>query len=360
MDLRRLTYFLAVVDHGGFTAAADEVDVSQPALSLAVKELERELGVALFDRVGRRVQLTAAGQALVGPSRQALRDVETGRAAVAEVAGVRAGSLALASLPTLTADPLAEMVGRYRRQYPGVSVDLAAPEDSSDLVAMVRDGRCEVGITETGDNPPDLTSRAIGRQALLLILPPGLGGWGNPIDGGEAPGVSGGHGMDPVPAVGPGAASGPGHGSGAVPGPAITTTLALADLVDIPFVAAPVGTSTRRLLDEGFAAAGAVPQVAVVSAQRDAILPLVLAGAGAALVPEPIALVARVLGATVARPSPSVDRTLALIHRTGTLAPAAARFIQLATGSAVLAADRTGYGAESGGEGDRPPRRGGP
>ncbi len=62
------------------------------------------------------------------------------------------------------------------------------------------------------------------------------------------------------------------------------------------------GTSTRRLLDEGFAAAGAVPQVAVVTAQRDAILPLVLAGAGAALVPEPIAVVARALGATVARP----------------------------------------------------------
>ncbi len=153
MDLRRLTYFLAVVDHGGFTAAADEVDVSQPALSLAVKELERELGVRLFDRVGRRVQVTAAGRALVGPARQALRDVETGRAAVAAVAGVRAGSLALASLPTLAADPLAELVGRYRRRYPGVTVDLAAPEDSSDLVSMVRDGRCEVGITETTDVP---------------------------------------------------------------------------------------------------------------------------------------------------------------------------------------------------------------
>ena len=113
MDLRRLTYFLAVVDHGGFTAGADEVDVSQPALSLAVKELERELEVALFDRVGRRVHLTAAGQALVGPARQALRDVETGRAAVAAVAGVRAGTLALASLPTLAADPLAELVGRF-------------------------------------------------------------------------------------------------------------------------------------------------------------------------------------------------------------------------------------------------------
>jgi DNA-binding transcriptional LysR family regulator len=309
MDMRRLTYFLAVVDHGGFTAAADEVGVSQPALSLAVKELERELGVGLFDRVGRRVHLTAAGHALVGPARQALRDVETGRAAVAAVAGLRSGTLVLASLPTLAADPLAELVGRFRRRHPGVDVDLAAPEDTSDLVAMVRDGRCEAGITEDSEVPGDLVSRPIGSQALLLILPPGLGGWGNPI--GEPAGA------------GPGGRIGQDLG---------LPEMALADLVLTPFVAAPVGTSTRRLLDEGFAGAGAVPRVAVVTAQRDAILPLVLAGAGAALVPEPIAAVAGALGATVARPSPSVERGIALVHRSGTLAPAAARFIELATG----------------------------
>ncbi len=322
MDFRRLVYFLAVVDHEGFTAAADVVEVSQPALSLAIKELERELGVALFDRIGRKVQLTPAGQALVGPARQALRDVETGRAAVAAVAGTRAGTLALGSLPTLTADPLAELVGRYRRRYPGVAVDLAAPEDTSDLLAMVRDGRCEVGISETTEVPSDLTSRAIGGQALLLILPPESGGGDNPI---------GGHASDPGLAG---------------PGTVAMTTVGLADLVHVPFVAARVGTSTRRLLDEGFAAAGAVPHVAVVTAQRDAILPLVLAGAGAALVPEPIAAVARALGATVAQPLPSVERSIALVHRTGPLAPAAARFVE-------LAAERHGYGAGVAAERDR-------
>jgi LysR family transcriptional regulator, carnitine catabolism transcriptional activator len=300
MDLRRLSHFLAVADHGGFTAAADEVDVSQPALSLAVKELELELGVQLFDRLGRRVQLTAAGHALTGPARLALRDVETGRAAVAAVSGATAGTLALASLPTLTAAPLAAMVGRFRLQYPGVEVDLAAPEDSSDLVAMIQDGRCEAGLTESGHVPADLISHPIGTQALLFILPAGLEGWGGCSD--ERIGDAGG-----------------------------AMSLRFADLVEVPFIAAPVGTSTRRLLDEGFAAAGAAPLVAVVTAQRDAILPLVLAGAGAALVPAPIAAVAAALGATVARPEPPVDRSLALIHRNGPRSPAAARFIELAT-----------------------------
>ncbi len=300
MDFRRLTYFLGVVDSGGFTAAADEVGVSQPALSLAVKELERELGVPLFDRVGRGVRLTSAGEALVAPARQALRDVETGRAAVAAVTGARAGSLALASLPTLAADPVAELVGRFRTRFPGVTVDLAAPEDSADLMTMIRDGRCEAGITEAGPVPAGLVSHDVGAQALLLILPPG------------SPSAGGAGGRD-----GPNGA---------------TVTLTVSDLVGVAFVAAPVGTSTRRLLDDGFAAAGAVPEVAVVTAQRDAILPLVLAGAGAALVPEPIAEVARTLGATVARPDPIIERSIALVHRGGPLAPAAGRFVQLATG----------------------------
>ncbi len=303
MDLRRLEHFLAVVDHGGFTAAARKVSVSQPGLSLAVRELEQELGIPLFERLGRRVLLTPAGAALVGPARQTLRDAETGRAAVAAVAGIEAGTLALASLPTLAADPLAGLVGRFRQRYPGVRVDLAAPEDTSDLVAMVRDGRCEAGLTEDAELTADLERRIIGQQGLLVILAPGL--------------------VDLVdPAV-------PLHDTTGQPPPPV----ALVDLVAIPFIAAPVGTSTRRLLEEGFAAAGATPNVAVVTGQRDAILPLVLAGAGAALVPEPIAAIAARLGAAVRRPEPAIARTIALIHRSGPLSPAVTRFVDLATDS---------------------------
>jgi LysR family transcriptional regulator, carnitine catabolism transcriptional activator len=69
----------------------------------------------------------------------------------------------------------------------------------------------------------------------------------------------------------------------------------------------------------------------VVTAQRDAIVPLVIAGAGAALVPESVARTASGLGAVTARPVPPLERALALIHRAGPLSPAAARFIEIAT-----------------------------
>jgi LysR family carnitine catabolism transcriptional activator len=291
MDLRRLQHFLAVADHQGFTAAARAEGISQPALSLSVKELEIELSTPLFRRLGRRVALTPAGDALVGPARLALRDVETGRAAVAAVTGLAGGSLALASLPTLAADPVAPLVGRFRQAHPEVAVDLAAPEDSADVAAMVRDGRSELGIIDNDQLDVGLVAHHIGTQRLLVILPPGA----------------------TVPVA-----------SGA------TTGVALQDLAGLSFVASPEGTSSRRLLEAGFPD-GSGPSVAVVTAQRDAIVPLVLSGAGAALVPEGTAMVAATQGAVVLRPSSEVARSIVLVHAPGPLAPAAARFVELAS-----------------------------
>src|SRR5256885_10335977 len=110
MDLRRLRLFLAVVDHGGMTRAAEAEFVAQPSVSQAVRELEAELRTPLFHRVGRGVVLTSAGEALVGPARQALRDVDTGRAAVEAVARVDAGRPGPGALPTPGIDPPAPLV----------------------------------------------------------------------------------------------------------------------------------------------------------------------------------------------------------------------------------------------------------
>lgn len=286
MDLRRLGHFLAVADHSGFTRAAKAVFVSQPALSLAVRELEEELGAELFYRVGRRVRLTPAGHALLGPARQALRDVETARAAVASVTGLVTGSLTLGSLPTLAADPLAGLVGRFRTTHPGVLVDLTAPEDTADLAELLQTGGCELGFAEGATLPTGLTTYELTHQRLLVILPPGT--------------------VRPA-------------------------QLAVAELGSTPFIAAPLGTSSRRLLDEALTSAGLSPRIAVVTAQREAILPLVLAGAGAALLPEPLAKVAARLGAVVSEPRPPITRSIVLAHRPGPLAPAARRFLELAT-----------------------------
>ena len=135
MELRQLAYVVAVVDHGGFTRAAAEVHVAQPSLSQAVRALERELGVELFHRLGRRVVLSAAGEALLGPARQALRSVEIARAAVSAVTGLERGHLDLVALPTLAVDPTAALVGSFRAAHPDVIVRLAEPDAPGPLVA---------------------------------------------------------------------------------------------------------------------------------------------------------------------------------------------------------------------------------
>jgi LysR family carnitine catabolism transcriptional activator len=287
MDLRRLRLFLAVVDEGGFTAASKAVHVAQPAVSLAVRELEQELGAALLVRSRRGVALTPAGEALVAPVRQALRDIDTASAAVAAVTGLVAGRLDLASLPTLAADPVAELVGRFRREHPAVQVRLAAPNDSDEIADAVRSGEAELGVTEEGPANEGLRERVLLVQALLAVSPP---------DG----------------ATGGGA----------------RRTLRLERLAGMPLVLSPAGTSVREVVEAAARDAGVVPTIAVEAAQRDALIPLVLAGAGTTFLPAALARAAERLGATVRTTQPALRRTIVLVHRPGPLAPAARAFLE--------------------------------
>jgi DNA-binding transcriptional LysR family regulator len=286
MDLRRLGYFLAVADHGTMTRAAAASFVSQPALSKAIRELEAELGTALFDRVGRRVVLTAAGEALIDHARRAVRDVQAGADAVAAVAALEAGHLDLGCLPTLAAQPTAGLIGRFRAEHPKVTVRLADPEDPADLAAMVRNGTVELGITDS-TGAEDLATVNLGSEDLLFILPPG---------------------------------------------PDLAEVQALETLGGHAMVVTPRNTSSRQKLDAAMAASGATVQIAVETAQREAIVPLVLAGAGAALVAPGTAATAARLGARVVRPRPAISRSIVCLHRSGALSPVAARFLDLATG----------------------------
>lgn len=286
MELQQLRYAVAVADHGTFTAAAVACFVAQPSLSHAVGTLERELGVELFRRVGRRTTLTAAGEAFVPAAREVLRALEVVRAEVDQVVGVVAGHLDLVALPTLAVDPVTPLVGAFRVAHPRVTVRLAHPDGTDDLVALVRSGDSEIGITELPVPGARIRTIPIGRQELVAILPPGS----------EA-----------------------------------STRLDLARLAAHALVTLPIGTSTRATLDAAFAAAGATPQLAVETDQRDAVVPLVLAGAGAAVVTAPVAEVARAQGAEVARLRPALWRDIGLIHRDAPLSPAARAFVALAS-----------------------------
>ena len=105
MLLRHLNYFLAVAQYQSFTRAARALHVSQPALSQQVRQLEEHLGAQLFDRTGRLVRLTDAGEVYLRYARQALQDLEEGRRALHDVSDLSRGSLRVAVAPAMAALP---------------------------------------------------------------------------------------------------------------------------------------------------------------------------------------------------------------------------------------------------------------
>jgi DNA-binding transcriptional LysR family regulator len=323
MDEKRLRCFLAVVEEESVTRAASRLHVAQPSLSQTLRALEGELGVELFHRVGRGLRLSAAGHALIGPAREVLSAIDAARGAVSEVVEVLAGTLEIAALATLAVDPLAALIGRFRREYPGVAVRVQEPPSTAGVGAMVREGACELGFARLPLPRDDLHARELGQQELLFVLPPDTSLPGEREGAGASTGTSA-----PPPSSArrrrPRASSGT---SASEEG-----ALAAATLRDIPLVVSPPGTSTRMLLEQALEAVGVTPRIAVQTDAREAIVPLVLAGAGAALLPAPLAHEAGRRGAVVRAARPRIVRRIGLVHRDGRLSPAARAFVALAAG----------------------------
>jgi DNA-binding transcriptional LysR family regulator len=140
---------VAVAEEQHFTRAAQRLEVAQSTISSSVRALERELGVSLFVRTTRRVELTAAGQALLPDARRTLAAVEAARARVAAVTGLRAGKITIGSGKTLDID-VAEGLERFSAAHPGIDIDLHQA-GSLELIEAVGDGRLDfapLGLVE--------------------------------------------------------------------------------------------------------------------------------------------------------------------------------------------------------------------
>lgn len=281
MERRQLEYFLAVVDHGGFTAAAAALRVSQPALSSAIKALEKDLGAMLFHRLPRGVKLTDAGMELAGSARVIMRELDTARARIDAVTGLIAGRLDLISLPGTLLDPLAPVVGRFRRRHPRVSVRIVQAETAEDVRDAVRAGEAELGVSDEAEEAArDVVSELIVEQEVVAVLPPGST---PPPDGG----------------------------------------LPLETLLRMNLITGPPGTAVRDFLAREGARLGLQVHPAVEVTPRGSALYLAVAGAGVAVLPRPVAQLGRSHGVEIASLSPRQARQVYLLRRAAPLSPAA-------------------------------------
>ena len=176
MDLRQLRYFLAVAEERSVTRAAGRLHLTQPPLSAQLARLEHELGVELFVRHRRGVDLTEAGRQLAEHARRLLADVEAAAEAVRHTGQGHSGRLTLAFVPATAWSVLPPLLRRFHAAGPGV--ELRFLEAGTDAVAEhVRERRADLGLVHLPPGGaasgvgPDLDVAVVRREPLVAVLP---------------------------------------------------------------------------------------------------------------------------------------------------------------------------------------------
>ena len=283
MNLRQLEYLVATADTGTMTAAAHRLHVAQPALSRAMKALEEELDVQIFEPAGRTVRLTPAGEEIVAAARIALDDIE-GVFAVARAHAATPDTLVVVTTPTLEPLFLRHFLPEYYAHRPGASVRVRRASGREEVGQVVSSGGAMIGLS---DLPVDdqLVVVALGHFEVVLLSPPGSG---------------------------------------------LAETIDWTDLDGVPLILPSQGTTRRDEFEAFFELLGIRPVVALESDERGSWLEGVLAGIGSVLWYGERANSALDRGARVSHFDPPLQREIGLSHVAGELVPGAAALLALA------------------------------
>ncbi|MBX0326504.1 LysR family transcriptional regulator [Oscillochloris sp. ZM17-4] len=242
MELRHLRYFEAVARHSHVTRAAAELHIAQPALSKQISQLEHELGVALFDRVGRNVRLTEAGEALLPHARAVMAQVEASRAEMAERIGLSKGRATVGAPPTVGNQLLPPVLAAFNKRYAGIELRLHEAGVQT-LLDLLETGLTDVAVVTLPVDDENLTVVPIFTEEMVIAV------WR-------------GHHL---------------AGRGEV---------AISDLAGEPWVLSPENYELREAALVACERAGFSPRVVLDGGETDTLLRFVAAGVGIALVPR--------------------------------------------------------------------------
>lgn len=269
-SLRQLEYLVTIVDQGSFTRAAEQLHVTQPALSHQLRALERSVGGPLLERLPRSVRLTPMGRAMLPHARAALADAERARCAARRASGLERGELEIATVYSVGIGVLPPALRAWRRSHPDIHIRLFEHRHSDDLREAMAAGQADLAV---GPVPADWSGsiRELGTEEFVVA-----------VAADDPAGAAGGE-------------------------------IDLATLADRDWVHYAPGNGLSQLLDQVCAAAGFRPGAAVRTEQTAAAPVLAAAGLGPALVPEN--LVPSGFDGRLLRPEPAVRRTLAAYTR---------------------------------------------
>jgi len=287
IPLAPLHTFHLVALHQSVSKAAERLGISQPAVTQQIRRLERHLGVALFDRTGRRIILTDAGQTLDAFAQRIFHLVDGARDAMDSLVGLHTGHLRIGASRTAGAYYIAGLLDRFKHRYPGVKVSLSVG-NSETILARVLDFSLHAGLVAGPAEDPHLVSRPVIRDSLLVVLSPG-----HPLCG--------------------------------------RTVIGIQELSRYPVILREPGSATRRIIERAFQGAGLGVSAAMELESNQAIKSAVADGIGVGIMAHAAVAEELASGRLVGRPLQEALRLdFALVyHRDRTLSPVVAAFLEL-------------------------------
>jgi DNA-binding transcriptional LysR family regulator len=181
MTLEQLRIFAAVASREHVTRAARDLNLTQSAVSAAVAALEARYATKLFDRIGRRIELTEAGRLFLAEARAVLARAAAAETVLADLAGLKRGSLALAASQTIANYWLPPLLHRYRAACPGIGISLAIG-NSETVASMVRQGSVDLGFIEGEIDDPSLAVEPVAEDEIVVVASPVTGPWAAAAD----------------------------------------------------------------------------------------------------------------------------------------------------------------------------------
>ena len=172
MELRHLRYFLAVAEEGNFTRAAAKLGIGQPPLSQQIRDLENEIGVALFHRVPHGAELTAAGTAFLGEAKASLAAAEKAKLVAQGTARGETGRLALGFTASSAFNPtVSGTIRKFRARWPDVRLTLTEMNSHLLMEKLVR-GEVDAAFIRPGlENSKDVRMKRLADEPMLIALP---------------------------------------------------------------------------------------------------------------------------------------------------------------------------------------------
>ena len=167
---RELLTVMALAEYGSFVAAAAYLKTSQPALTRTIKRVERVLGVTLFARNTRRVEITAAGREFVAVAERMLNDLHLTVRNLSEVTNEQRGRITLTTYSAFAVNPLPKLVRRYRETRPLIEVRIREGRQS-EIVEDVRNGAADFGIGYVNSLPDLLEATTLKKEPLYVLIP---------------------------------------------------------------------------------------------------------------------------------------------------------------------------------------------